>query len=60
VYRRVPKLTYLRLNPPGGLDTIDLADFARGADIEAITNQYLGSPEVADQISTFATTLVVR
>jgi len=38
------------LNPPGGLDTIDLADFARGADIEAVTNQYLEIPEVADQV----------
>jgi hypothetical protein len=48
------------LNPPGGLDTIDLADFARGADIEAVTNQYLEIPEVADQVVNCAITIVSR
>jgi hypothetical protein len=41
-------MAYLRLNPPGGLSTIDLVDFTRGADIEFITNQYLEAPEVID------------
>jgi hypothetical protein len=47
------------LNPPGGLDTIDLADFTRGADIEVITNQYLENPEVIEQVSNLAVTLIV-
>ena len=38
---------------------IDLADFARGADIEAITNQYLENPEVIEQVSNVAVTLIV-
>jgi hypothetical protein len=33
---------------------IDLAEFTRGADIEAITNQYLEIPEVADQVEKLA------
>ena len=42
----------------GGLDTVDLAQFTRGADIEAITNQYLEIPEVADQVVYFAASFV--
>jgi hypothetical protein len=57
--RRTPKLTYVRLNPPGGLDTIDLADVTRGADIEAITNQYLEIPEVTELVLNIAETIVV-
>ena len=49
----------MHLNPPDGLDTIDLADFTRGADIEAITNQYLENPDVIEQVSNIAVTLIV-
>ena len=57
-YRRKPDVTYIRLNPVGGLDTVDLAQFTRGADIEAITNQYLEIPEVGDQVVNFAASFV--
>jgi hypothetical protein len=46
------------LNPVGGLDTIDLAEITRGADIEAITNQYLGIPDVVNQVVDFAASFV--
>ena len=55
--RRKPQITYVRLNPVGGLATIDLAEFTRGADIEAITNQYLEIPEVADQVEKLAASI---
>ena len=57
--RRKPEITYVRLNPVGGLATIDLAQFTRGADIEAITNQYLEIPEVTDQVVNFAASIQV-
>jgi response regulator RpfG family c-di-GMP phosphodiesterase len=57
--RRKAEIKYVRLNPVGGLATIDLAQFTRGADIEAITNQYLEIPEVADQVENFAASIQV-
>jgi hypothetical protein len=57
--RRKPEITYVRLNPSRGLADIDLAEFTRGADIEAITNQYLERPEVADQVVNFAASIKV-
>ena len=56
--RRKPEVTYIRLNPVGGLATIDLAQFTRGADIEAITNQYLEMPEVAKEVANFVASIV--
>lgn len=44
----------------GGLDKIDLEDFARGADILFITNQFLDMPRVVDQIVEFAASIVSR
>ena len=55
--RRNPQITYVRLNPVGGLATIDLAEFTRRADIKAITNQYLEIPEVADQVEDLAASI---
>ena len=57
--RRKSEIKYVRLNPVGGLADIDLAQFTRGADIEAVTNQYLEIPEVTDQVVNFAASIQV-
>ena len=57
--RRKSEITYIRLNPVGGLAVIDLAEFTRGADIETVTIQYLGFPEVTVQVENFAASIQV-
>ena len=50
---------YVRLNPVGGLSTVNLADFTRGAEIELITTEYLRHPNVDDIIDNCAFTIGV-